>query len=283
MNFKSVRLIDIAPFFILLILGTVIYISQLNYDTWRWNSPGKIQTTYNEYIEPEPLSAQATRYASFGATEFTADLYWLKLIQYYGGGDPSGQYRKLAELFNTVTDLSPKFLPAYQTGLLILPGEGFTDQALALSQKGKKNLPDSWEIPYYTGLVKHIYKKDYVAAAEEFNAASKLPGAPEITKYFAALYYNQADQRQVAYALFQTIYQTSTDTYVKDRAQKYLGHLDGEFALEDAVSTFHQKFGRNPATLAELVDKKILSALPTSPLGFEYKYDAQTGQIDPGK
>jgi tetratricopeptide (TPR) repeat protein len=265
---------------LLLVVGLALsYLAQLQFDSWARFTPPVIKTTYNIYIEPQPLSAPLARAVSFGAREFMADWYWLTAIQYYGGGDPNGQYRKLAELFTTITDLSPKFEPAYETGLIILPGEGFTDQAIALGHKGEQNLPDQWQIPYYTGLDYHIYKKDYLAAAKEFDKAAKLPGAPDNVRYFSAIYYSQADQRQVAYQLFKNIYDTTDDQFIKDRTKKYLGHLEIVFYLEDAVTAYHQKFGHYPPTLNALVTEKIIPEIPVSPLGRNYTIDPATGQV----
>lgn len=255
------------------------YVAQINYDVWRRYSAPKIQTTYNLYIEPQPLSAESSKAISFGAKEFVADLYWLKLIQYYGGGDPNGKYRKPAELFTTITDLSPKFTAAYQTGLLILPGEGFVNEAIALGEKGIKNLPDRWEMPYYTGIVYHIYKKDYLTAGRYFEDAAKLPGAPENAKYLAAIYYNKGDQRQTAYALFKTVYDGTRDSFIKERTAKYLAHLEGIFLLDTKIAEFKQRYNRLPKTLNELISTKLLDGIPVSPLGLTYQYDAENGKI----
>lgn len=278
MNFNNLRSIKIewlVPVFALV----ASYIFQINYDAWRRYSPPKITASFNQYIEPQPLSASAARTASFGAKEFMADLYWLQMIQYYGGGDPNGEYRKLAELFSTITDLSPQFLHAYQTGLLVLPGEGFVDEAIMLGEKGITNLPSSWEMPYYTGIVHHIYKKDYKTAGEYFEAAAKLPGAPENARYLAAIYFNSADQRLTAYALFKTIYESSDDGYIKERAAKYLIHLEGIFLLNEKIAEYKSKFGRLPDNLSQLVASGIISQLPISPLGVSYNYDPTTGKV----
>jgi len=88
------------------------------------------------------------------------------------------------------------FWNAYQTGLIIMPGEGFVDEAIALGNKGMINMPDRWEVPYYTGLVYHIYKKDYLSAAKLFEKAASYNDAPANAKYFAGIYYNKADQRE---------------------------------------------------------------------------------------
>lgn len=271
-----------VPLLLVLAMG-LSYFSQLRYDTWRFFNTPTVRDSYNNFIEPEPLSGTVAKAASFGATNFLSDVYWLELIQYYGGGDPYGQYRQLPVLYSTITDLSPQFLPAYQNGLLVLPGEKFTAEALALGEKGQQNIPSAWEIPYYEGLVYHINSKDYLNAAKQFQIAAAKPGAPAITKYFAGLYYNQANERQTAYVIFQTVVATTTDPFVKDRAQKQISHLDGLFALQDAVASFQQKFHRWPKSLDELVSQKVLPNLPTSPLGLRYIYDAATGTVSDSK
>lgn len=264
-------------------LLAVSYAAQIQYDTWARYSPLPINVTYNDFIAPQPLSGLAAKAASFGQSQFLATIYWLELIQYYGGGEPNGKYNQLPALYNTITDLDPTFTAAYQNGLLILPGEGFVDQAIALGKKGEQNLPTSWEIPYYLGLDYHIYKKDYPAAAAEFSKAAKLPGAPANTGYFAALYYSQTDDRQLAYTLFKNLADTETDPYLKDRAQKYAEQLAITFNLQDAVTAFNNKFGRYPKSLQELVDQHFISALPVSPLGFSFSYNPATGAVGQGK
>lgn len=283
MKFDRLSLKQIRLSLILLAAAVISYSTQVQFNAWQWYSEPKINIQYNVFIEPQPLSAATARAASFGAREFMADWYWLKLIQYYGGGDPQGKYRKLAELFNTVTDLSPKFLTPYQVGLLTLPGEGFVDEALQLGLKGQQNLPESWELPYYTGLVYHQYRKDFVSAARQFELAASRPGAPANTKLFAAIYYKEADQKQISYQIFKTIADSSQDSFVRERALKYLGHLDGIFLLETAIKNFRQQFDRLPISLKELIDKQIINEIPVSPLGFSYTYDSSAGTINDAK
>jgi tetratricopeptide (TPR) repeat protein len=274
-----------SPGYIALACLLLAYVFQVNLDSYRFYTPRKsaVTVSLNYYIEPQPPSPTAAKLTSFGATEFLADWYWLKTIQYYGGGDPSGRYRKLAELFNLVTELSPKFTAAYQTGLLVLPGEGFVDEAIALGQKGQRNLPDRWEMPYYTGLVYHISKKDYASAAAEFEKAAALPGAPATTKLFAAIYYKEADSRQTAYEIFKTIYETSDNDFAKERAKKYVEHLSIYFYLQDAVVKFQSQFHRYPQSLDELISRKIIEAIPPSPLNQTFTVDPTTGAISEAK
>ncbi|QQG50336.1 MAG: hypothetical protein HZB70_02045 [Candidatus Berkelbacteria bacterium] len=272
------------PALLALVFLVVAYAAQIFTDTRRfYSNQGKVAVSANIYIEPQPLFPETAKLVSFGAREFLADWYWLKLIQYYGGGDPQGKYRKLGEMFNVVTELSPKYSAAYQTGLLVLPGEGFIDEAIKLGEKGQKNLPDKWEMPYYTGIVYHVYKKDYVAAAKKFDQAAAIPGAPETTKLFAAIYYNKADERQTAYQIFKTVYETSDSEFARDRAEKYVEHLDVYFFLEDATKNFKQRFGRYPATLDELVTRGVIKEIPSSPLSVPFTINPENGQISESK
>ncbi|OGD63087.1 hypothetical protein A3A71_03825 [Candidatus Berkelbacteria bacterium RIFCSPLOWO2_01_FULL_50_28] len=275
------RFFSFQRFSVLLIIVALVltYVVQIRYDTWRRYGDPKINVSFNQYIEPQPLSPVLARAVSFGATEFVADYYWLKTIQYYGGGDPYGKYRKLAELFNLVTDLSPKFTQAYQTGLIILPGEGFVDEAIALGKKGEKNLPESWEMPYYTGLVYHMQKKDYINAAREFKKAAVLPGAPPIVKLFVGIYYNLGDERKLAYEIFRTVYQTTDSAFVKERAAKYVAHLKIVFELEDAVKKFRRVNSRVPDSLPELVTTGFIKRIPASPLTVKLSINPKTGAI----
>jgi hypothetical protein len=138
-------------------------------------------------------------------------------------------------------------------------------------------------MPYYQGIVYDIYKKDYALAAQDFSQAAKLPGAPANTAYFAAIYYNQDNQQQVALQLFETIYATSKDSFIKDRAGKYVEHLQMIFSLDNATAQYKKTYGRFPGSLQDLVTKKIISAVPVSPLGFNFVYDPTTGVVQTGK
>ena len=246
------------------------FLCQVQYDSWSKNDRQPLDTTYNILIEPQPIDSNTAKYVSFGFNEFLADYYWLSFIQYYGGGDPYGKYRKMPDLFNNITELSPKFLDAYQTGLIIMPGEGFVDEAIALGNKGMINMPDRWEVPYYTGLVYHIYKKDYLSAAKLFEKAASYNDAPANAKYFAGIYYNKADQRETSYQMFKTIYDSTKDESLKARVKYYMVHLEEIFYLQDAVKTYQDKYKKLPTNLDQLVTSKIVPAIPDDPLNYGF-------------
>jgi hypothetical protein len=246
----------------LLIAGIVG--AQFSYDDWENNSAKKPSVSYNELIEPHLLPVEATKKVTFGLNNLLADITWLNLIQYYGGGLPYENFRKLPQMVNLVTELDQHFAYPYIFGLLVLPGENFPKEALQLGYKGlgNKNLAKEWEIPYYLGMVQHMNYKNYKEAGRLFELAAKNPEAPEITQLLAANYYSKANRRETAYALYLVIYETSKNDYVKERAKLYIEHWQLIFALEEKNKLYKEKFGQFPENLNKLVEGKIFRKSP---------------------
>ena len=258
-----------------------IVLTQLFYDGWKMAFARKPNVSENVMIEPHPLPANVLKKASMGLNNLIADILWIQAIQYYGGGDPSGKYRKLPELMDTLTDLDPKFVYPYAFGLLIMPGEGFAKEAVALGEKGMKNpaLKTSWEIPYYLGLTEHFNLKNHTKAAEYLKIAADRPGSPEITKLMAGIYYAKANERTTAYNLYVVVYQTSKNKYVKERAKAYLDHMQLIFAMEKIATQYKEKNGNFPTTLEQLVSGGFLKEIPADPLERGFVIDSKTGII----
>lgn len=262
-----------------------IILTQLFYDGWRMAFARKPDVSENIMIEPHPLPANVLKKASIGLNNLMADILWIQTIQYYGGGDPSGKYRKLPKMLDTLTDLDPKFAAPYGFGLLVMPGEGFTKEAVALGEKGMKNkaLKDNWEIPYYLGLTEHFNLKNHTKAAEYLKIAADRPGAPEITKLMSGIYFAQANDRTTAYNLYVVVYKTSKNKYVKERAKTYLDHMQLIFALEKAATIYKEKIGSFPQNLQDLVIQKIIPEIPIDPLERGFVIDPKTGIVSDAK
>ncbi len=271
----------------LLLVVTIIdgiFLAQLYFDGWKASFAKKPNVAENILIEPHPLPANVLKKASMGLDNFIADILWIQTIQYYGGGNPQGKYRKLPELLTTVTDLDPNFTYPYSFGLLIMPGEGYVKETIALGEKGMKNprLKKSWEIPYYLGLTEHFNLKNYKKAGEYLKIAADRPGSPEITKLMSGIYFAKANERTTAYNLYVVVYQTSKNKYVKERAKVYLDHMQLIFAMEKLAAQYKEKNGSFPATMQDLVDKKYMSEIPADPLERGFVIDSKTGIISDG-
>src|ERR1700686_2364008 len=147
-------------------------------------------------------SPAALRRLSLAYTALAADLYWIRAIQYYGGtkrrlasqwpqlapppmlaADPSAGYPLLYPLLDLTTSLDPRFNVAYRFGAIFLAepyprGPGRPDLAVTLLEKGIRENPDRWEYMQDIGFVDYWYTHEYRAAAEWFDQASRVAGAP---------------------------------------------------------------------------------------------------------
>ena len=142
-------------------------------------------------------SGTVARHLTAGYHTLAADLYWIRAIQYYGktklrltGPDASSapisgesDYSLLYPMLDLTTTLDPRFNIAYRFGAIFLAeprpgGAGRPDLALALLEKGLRERADKWEYMQDAGFVHYWWLQDYKAAAQWFDRASKVPGAP---------------------------------------------------------------------------------------------------------
>lgn len=265
---------------LIVIMGFVgVYFLQYGFDQLRIKHLKSITIPTNELIEPSVPSDNALKKLTFGQNALIADLLWLQSIQYYGGGDPYGKYRQLPKLMQGIVSIDPKFTYPYSFAGLILPNEGYVDEALNILTQGESNLPNNWEIPYSKGTIYYINKKDYANAAKSYTNASNKHGAPDRTRFLGAVQYDRSENYQTALQIFQNLAEKSDNQYFKDRANLFVAHytlLDG---LEKFCQTFKDKEGQYPKTLGELVARHYVQEIPADPLGREIKYDNQTGKV----
>ncbi len=232
--------------------------------------------TYNEpYVLPEIVLASG----ALGFNNLAADYYWLSLIQYFGAGDPFGAYRQLSALLGAITQLDPKFAYPYTFGLLILPDQGFVDEAIALGEQGLKEVPQSWEVPYYLGYVQYRYKKDLIKAGEAFERAAQSPDAPAAAKILAGINFARAGQRETAIAIWRVAAESSTNEYTRQRAKEYLEHYAIIEFYEEQAKVFKARYGRFPNTLDELKTGGLIRDFPSDPVHIELTVDPKTGSV----
>lgn len=258
-----------------LVVGT-----QMLYDQTRIKHlKSDLKITYNESIEPHVPNPDILPYISFGQNTILADSLWLTSIQYYGSGDPYGKYRELARLMKSITVLDSKFSYPYEFSATVLPYEGFTDETIAILQHGEEALPNMWEIPYNIGSVYYINKKDSATAATYYLKASAIPGAPPTSDFLAAAQYERVDDDESAFQLYSKLAESSTNTYIKDRAEEHVVHYFLLKKLNEATIAFKARENRFPKDLQELANKHYIPEVPTDPLARPILYDASTGQV----
>jgi len=225
-------------------------------------------------------SGKLVRLMSLEYAPLAADIYWTRVVQYYGNKHVRGQanLELLWPLLDITTTLDPNLLIAYRFGAMFLSqapptGAGRTDLAVQLIQRGIKENPEYWRLYEDLGFVYYFDLKDYQKASEAFLEGSKKPGAQLWMKVMAAKVAAEGESLEVSLALWTDIYQSSLDPTVKQNA---LLHLQLLKAREDCrqidllADEYAKRFGRRPTRINELVQAGLLRGIPGDPLGYAY-------------
>ena len=236
-------------------------------------------------------SGPAVRALSVGYATLAADLYWIRAIQYYGGGrlqlasaTAAGRregYPSLYPLLDLTTTLDPHFNIAYRFGAIFLAepypgGAGRPDLAIALLEKGLRARPDKWEYMQDIGFVHYWWRHDYRAAAGWFDRASQVAGAPWFLKSLAAVTLAEGGDRRSSRLMWESIRQSAELDWLRGEADRRLAQLQAFDEIEalqrvvDAVGGPSAGAGGWDA----LVQARVLRRVPNDPSGTPYEIDA---------
>lgn len=226
-------------------------------------------------------SADTVRRLSLGYSGLMADIYWTRVVQYFGGKhhERSMQYKLLKPLLDITTTLDPQLLVAYEFGSVFLAqqppeGAGDPEAAAELVQKGIRENPGAWRLYYHLGFIYFQELKDPKRASEAFLKGSEVPGAMPWMKVMAAALAQNAGEAQVARYLWTNVLNDAQDPMLRSNAVKRLQALrvDEEVSvLQQYVDRFTESFGHRPASWQEMILQQFLRAVPTDPLGNPYQ------------
>ncbi|RKY77759.1 hypothetical protein DRQ00_06400 [candidate division KSB1 bacterium] len=129
-------------------------------------------------------------------------------------------------LLDRVTTIDPHFkYPYIFGGMYVLMETGEIDKAVALLEKGKKNNPEDWEIPYYLGFVYLFYKHNLKLAIENLKTAIRSPQCPGFVLNLLAAISKKIDYQQTLISYLKGIANSTTDKLLKNKIRKTLEKL----------------------------------------------------------
>ncbi len=168
--------------------------------------------------------------ATLGHAPLVADLAWLRAVQYYGEHRHSdNRFERMYHVFDILTTLVPRFEAAYVFGGFALAQEG-RDFARAeqLMKKGLEADPTNGLLAFELGFLYYVKPggRDLESAAEYFQRAAHLPGAPPSAALFAAYARQNTGDLGVARALWTTVRNGSPNAYLKDIAEREIARID---------------------------------------------------------
>jgi hypothetical protein len=229
-------------------------------------------------------------------TALSADIYWIRAIQYYGDtkrrlasgptvpGPPpmiaavdSTEYALLYTLLDITTTLDPRFKIAYRFGAVFLAepyprGAGRSDLAQALLEKGIRAQPDKWEYMEDIGFVHYWYDHDYRGASAWFQKASDVPGAPWWLRSLAATTLAQGGDRRSSRLIWEAIRQSAEVDWLRQDAERrllQLQALDFIDQLQPRVDAYARAQGA-PPDWQTLARSRIVAGIPLDPQGVPF-------------
>ena len=223
-----------------------------------------------------------------------ADVYWIRAIQYYGGAkrrlasaiapDPPAsiavdEYRQLYPMLDITTSLDPRFSIAYRFGSVFLAeaypgGAGRPDLAVKLLEKGLREQPDKWEYMEDIGFVHYWYRHDFRTAAQWFDRAAHVRGAPWWLASMAATTLAEGGDRTSSRRMWEAIRESAENDWLRNNAEhrllqlRALDQIDG---LQAAVDAFARRSGAPPRDWAALARANGWSGVPLDPAGAPYE------------
>ena len=271
MAYRNLVRSTLAAVLVVSLAGSVVLLRQI--DRMRQGA-----TLEEVLYVPSPKILKAM---SLGYTGLMADIYWTRVIQYFGEKHRARaqQYQLLAPLLDITTSLDPQLIVAYQFGSTFLAqkppeGAGEPAKAVELIERGIRENPDTWQLYYELGFLQYMELQDPVAAAHSFERGAKIPHAHPFLKVLAAAMAQHAGERDTARMLWTTTYETTDDAMIKQNAFQHLRALrvdDEVTQLEQLVAAFQTRFGRTPQNMAELVQAGLLRRVPLDPAGHPYR------------
>lgn len=227
-------------------------------------------------------SGKLVKLMSLEYAPLMADIYWTRVVQYYGNKHVRGQAKLdlLWPLLDVTTTLDPNLIVAYRFGAMFLSqaapaGAGRPDQAVELIRRGIQANPEYWRLNEDLGFVYYFDLKDYPKAAEAFLEGSKKPNAQLWMKIMAAKIAAEGDSLSTSMFLWMDIYESSSDPMIKENALqrwKLLKAQEDCIQLDALADEYAKRNGRRPARMTDLVQAGLLRGVPADPEGFAYVF-----------
>ena len=226
-------------------------------------------------------SGEILRTLSLGHNGLLADIYWTRVVQYFGRQRILRRYEYplLAPLLDITVTLDPQLVVAYRFGGVFLSapppyGAGEPDKAIALLRRGIQANPQQWRLWHDLGFIYYWELKDFPAASQAYLEGSKHPNAAPWMKVMAAVIEQKGGNRETSRFLWSEIYNSTEDVTIRDNARMHLETLralDDIEEIERRAAAFRDRTGRWPESFQELAAAGLLAGVPADPRGHPYQ------------
>jgi hypothetical protein len=208
-----------------------------------------------------------------GSDLILADFLWIETGSYFGKHRRSDKlYPYLYHMLDIITDLDPKFIPPYTLGTILLATDAReSDLALKFLDKGMRDNPELWQIPFTKGFIYYIHNKNLKEASKWFLLASYKKDAPEMVQKFATWTLYRSKGVELTLRLYLRLYEVSSSEIFIEKAIKGMAMI-----LSDQYKQFYMDKGFYAGSLFDLYKYGYLPFIPQIPGG---RFKIENGKV----
>jgi hypothetical protein len=182
-------------------------------------------------VVPSPALAVTL---ALGQESFAADVFWLRVLEYYGDSRNRGaRFAAAVPLFDLISELDPGFCAPYaRAGLMLTSSEiERVGDANRLLRKGMESCPNESYIPFVLGFNLYYFQRRFREAGDVLAIAAKRPNAPEIVAELASRLKAHTGDLQAAEAFVLQMLEQESDPHAKDVLTRRLHEIETERVL----------------------------------------------------
>ncbi|UCG13694.1 MAG: hypothetical protein JSU72_04255 [Deltaproteobacteria bacterium] len=227
-------------------------------------------------------SKEMTRVISFGNELLLAQLIFYNSMFFAGSLDRPPAMIDQRELYHTldaVTYLDPYNMDGYYFAQGVLSwNRSLIGPLDTILRRGMAHRTWDWYLPFFYGFNQFYFLKNSKEGAIYLKKAYLLnPENTYLPTLIARLHY-QANETEVAIAFLEEIIRTTPGGALQEWMKGRLEAFRIVSFLEAALVRYQERYKSRPQSLEELVDGKILRAIPQDPYGGEFYLD-EKGRI----
>lgn len=188
--------------------------------------------------------------------------------------DPAG-YAVLARVQQDVARLNPAHEDNYYIAQSILPWAGQVEAAQDILRRATVARPRDFLPPFFLGFNTFYFQHEPIAAARAMRAAAdRVSGEQRLALLnISAKYYEKSDDPAFAIGMIRGLAENSRSPALRQYLQLRIQRLEGLQALRAAAAEYRRRTDHPLRRLDDLVQARILDALPQDPLGQGYMLD----------
>ncbi len=215
----------------------------------------------------------------------TSDYLMLKTLTFMGERIMNNEaftpkeWQMIYQALVQITNLDPRFLDPYIVAQMSLPWDaGMVEETNVLLEKAAKILTHDYR-PYFFLWYNHFKFLDNPdKAAYYLQKAAATPGAPAYFSTLAARMHLQAGKIYAGVIFLQETIKETNDPALLKLLRRRLQALQKMGFLEQKITMYKKRYQIAPKQLQDLVDKGLITKIPTDPYGGKF-YIMENGRV----